>query len=309
MPLTLLLPARSRFDGQAVPDGLARLLGRADRPEPGKTGAREQLQRHLSLLPRGWPIAALTRALDAGDAEGYTWLRADPVHVRADLNAVRLMGWGHLQLTQAEADALLKPLKLLFGDTGFPISAPVAERWYLMLPREAKLPAFVDPEQVLGDEIHDHLPDGDAGRRWRQLLNEAQILLHNHPVNLERAARGLPEVNSLWFWGGGTLPSQVTCAAGTVFTREVTLAALARHAGLAAGAVPPRWTAAATDALVDLRNARSLEQLHADWIAPGVAAAGTPAHALMLDFADGHRFALSGAQRWRLWRRPLRSLS
>lgn len=250
-------------------------------------------------------MAALTRQLDCGDAEGSTWLRADPVNVRADLNAVRMLGWGNLGLGAPEAEALLKPLKLLFGDTGFPISAPVPERWYLMLPREARLPVFVDPEDVLGDEIHDRLPQGDPGRRWRQLLNEAQILLHNHPVNARRQEQGLPAVNSLWFWGGGVLPDRVVVDSGQVFTREVGLGALAARAGLTPQARPGRWHADLGDALVDLRDLRDLDALVADWIEPaaGAVRAGKLA-GIELDFADGHFATLLPGQHWRFWRKP-----
>ena len=71
------------------------------------------------------------------------WLRADPAYVRPDINGARLLAYGDaLALTQAERDALLRPLQPLFGDAGFPIDAPTPSRWYLRLPREAKLPAF-----------------------------------------------------------------------------------------------------------------------------------------------------------------------
>src|SRR3546814_5998711 len=52
------------------------------------------------------------------------------------------------------------------------------------------------------DLIHDLLPAGNDGRRWRAVLNEAQIVLHNHPVNAERVRSGRMPVNSLWFHGG-----------------------------------------------------------------------------------------------------------
>src|SRR2546430_884920 len=41
--------------------------------------------------------------------------------------------------------------------------------------------------------------------RFHALMNEAQMLLHEHPVNAEREARGLPALNSIWFWGGGVI--------------------------------------------------------------------------------------------------------
>src|SRR5690606_28233877 len=144
-------------------------------------GERAQLQRWFELLPRGWPVAAITRQRDAGDAVLHGWLRADPAYVRPDMTGARVLAIGELGLTQEEADALLQPLRPLFGDTGFPISAPVPSRWYLALPVESILPAFAPPEAVLGDDLFTHLPDGPEGRRWRALLNEAQVSLHNNP--------------------------------------------------------------------------------------------------------------------------------
>ena len=59
----LLLPDRARFAGEALPHGLARMLGRADTDEGA--GGVESL---FDILPRGWPVAAVTREVDCGDA-------------------------------------------------------------------------------------------------------------------------------------------------------------------------------------------------------------------------------------------------
>ena len=139
---TFLLPARVRFGGQSLSPAFAKALGRADRVD-ADAGERAQLTRHFDLLPRGWPVAALTRAFDANDAATGAWLRADPAFVRPDINGARLLACGDaLQLDQAEADAFLSALRPLFGDSGMPIDAPRPARWYLRLPREAKLPSM-----------------------------------------------------------------------------------------------------------------------------------------------------------------------
>src|SRR5205814_619298 len=36
-----------------------------------------------------------------------------------------------------------------------------------------------------------------------RILNEAQMVLHAHPVNEAREARGEPPINSVWLWGAG----------------------------------------------------------------------------------------------------------
>ena len=41
----------------------------------------------------------------------------------------------------------------------------------------------------------------------RRAAHRSQMLLHAHPVNEAREARGEPAVNSLWLWGAGRAPS------------------------------------------------------------------------------------------------------
>lgn len=296
--LTLLLPERRRFAGQPLAADIGKALARADRMVDGETGERAQLLRHFDLLPRGWPMAAITRERDAGDAALHQWLRADPAHVRPDMNGARVMAIGDLGLSQDEADALARPLRPFFGDTGFQLSTPTPSRWYLALPVEAKLPAFSPPETVLGDDLFSHLPDGPEGRRWRALLNEAQVILHNHPVNAARAAAGKMPVNSLCFWGGGRLPDQVRSGATGVVSSEIELLSLAQLAGLST----PRDGAQLFD-LRQLRDWSAVEQR----LRPGLAELGRDE--LHLDFADGVRWSLRAGQRWRVWRRPLASLA
>src|SRR5690606_2381672 len=132
-------------------------------------------------VPRRLPAAPLTRLLDAGkhDAGLSAWLRADPAYIHPDINGARLLAIGDaLGIEQADLDAFLPALRPLFGDAGFPLDAPRPGRWYLRLPREAKLPAFASPDDALGDDLFEH--DGFDGaaapeaRRWRVLASEAQ---------------------------------------------------------------------------------------------------------------------------------------
>jgi len=306
--LTLLLPPREAFGGQALPADLGRLLGKADAGN-GEPGGKKQLQRHFDVIPRHCPEAPITRRLDARDAELHAWLRADPAYVRADINGGRMLACGGLGLSMEDCAALIAPLKPLFGDEGFPISAPSPDRWYLMLPRESKLPAFAPPEDVLGDDLEPHLPAGDSGRRWRRLLNESQVILHNHPLNEQRIAQGKPPVNSLWFWGGGVLPDFVRIA-DRIFGDEILMRGLADIAKQPMQPAPSRFEPSLreADSLVDLRAGRDVAALARDWILPAAAALRRD-DALRLDFADGALFAIARKQRWRFWRRALSSLA
>ena len=303
--LTLLLPAASRFAGIALPPALAKALGRADRRQ-ADPGEPELLARHFDLRPRGWPAAAMTRLLDAGEGEarGATWLRADPAHIRPDINGARLLGIGaNLGMDQADVDALLPALRPLFGDAGFALDAPHPTRWYLRLPGGTPLPAFVSPDQALGDDVFDHAPRGDAARRWRALESEVQITLHNHPHNAVRLASGRVPVNALWFWGGGNLPDAVSASVPTVYSEDPAVLGAARL-GKLRGMPLTAIDQVAGDALIDLRGQRDPRTLLERWLAPASARGEAT-----FDFADGLSFALRPGQRWRIWRRPLPALS
>lgn len=324
--VTLLLPSRARLAEQRLPPALALRLARAERTFDATHGnGLGQLGRALDVLPRTWPVAAAARQRDVGDAMGAAWLRADPAYVRPDINGARLLAHGPaLALDAADVDAFLPALRPLFGDEGVPIDAPDPSRWYLRLPAGARWPAFVPPEMALGDDVFDHLPGASAdetgeGRRWRALLSEAQVVLHNHPRNAERLARGLAPVNSLWFWGAGVLPNSVRTAYTSIATDDDALEAMALLAGAATAALPTAWASAqhinmssnanTGPALFDLRHVRDLAALERDWLAPLHAdlIAGR-LQRVTLDFADGHAFVLASGQRWRFWRRALGSL-
>ena len=304
---TLLLPARDSFGGQRLTVDVAKALGRADRD----TVSVDQRSRAFDILPRGWPVAAVTRQRDAGDAAPSGWLRADPAYIRPDINGARLLAYGEaLALTHQEVDDLLRPLRPLFGDTGFPVDAPTPSRWYLRLPREARLPTFNGPDDALGADLFEHLPDGPDGRRWRALLSEAQVVLHNHPVNARRVEAGKPPVNSLWFWGASTLPDHVTTSYTAIFSDDDAFQAFAATAKAHTAPLPPRWVAGGENCLFDLRRSRDLTPLQSQWIEPLLRDLRDGAvDTVVLDFADGARFTLRTNQRWRFWRRPLRSIA
>ena len=302
--LTLLLPDTAKFAGIALPATLAKALGKSDRATRD-AGRQAQLARQFQLLPNRWAEAALTRVADTDEADARLsgWLRADPAYIRPDLNGARLLGIGDaLGIEQADVEALLPALRPLFGDAGFTLDAPTPSRWYLRLPREAKLPAFASPDDALGDDVFEHIVDGPEARRWRVLASEAQVTLHNHPRNAQRIAAGKVPINSLWFWGGGLLPDSIASGFPTVFSDDVLLHGIARIGKL--DAMPMKdATLDIDDALVDLRAVRDPRAVVESWLAPVAASVST--REAVFDFADGQVFTLRANQRWRFWRKPL----
>lgn len=314
---TFLLPAPARFGAQRWSETMLRALARADRRPAGEAGRRAQLLRHAALPPGRWPLAALSRRLDATDADapGTAWLRADPAWLRPDINGVRLLAHGEgLGLTADDVTALLPALRPVFGDAGFMLDAPHPARWYLQVPAGTPLPAFHDPSEALGTDLAD-LGDADTpgpeARRWRALANEAQIVLHQHPWNAGRQAAGRPPVNTLWFWGGGAAPGVASAAhrwPPRVFSDDPVCVALAA-AAVRPQALPDAWPGPGEgDALFDLSALRDLRALLQAWLHPALDALDAGAlTTLALDDETGGLRELRRWHRWRIWRRPAAS--
>lgn len=60
------------------------------------------------------------------------------------------------------------------------------------------------PHDILGSVISEYLPKEAS---LREMMEKSYEILNEHPLNLERAKKGLPKANSLWFWGAGTKPA------------------------------------------------------------------------------------------------------
>jgi 2,3-bisphosphoglycerate-independent phosphoglycerate mutase len=60
------------------------------------------------------------------------------------------------------------------------------------------------PHDILGSEIGTYLPN-DAYLKC--MMEKSYNILNNHPINIERAKKGLNKANSIWFWGAGTRPA------------------------------------------------------------------------------------------------------
>ena len=166
--------------------------------------------------------------------------------------------------------------------------------------------SFMRPEKALGADLLACLPEGAAGRTWRRLFSEAQIILHAHPVNAARIAAGKHPVNALWFWGPGALPAGVETGLQVVASVDDAVRGLAKLGG--AMRIEPLPDAlesvdAAGAALLDLdipgQPADVVQWLprFRHWLQT------RRFDALELAFADGARVRVRHAHRLRFWRR------
>lgn len=190
------------------------------------------LRRHFGL-PASDAVAASTAAIHGIPLPAW---HATPCHVRIGHYQLVLDDPTVLELTLAEARALGDTVAQLFAEAGLELRIPSPLDWFLLGRPDFRLQAR-SWSMALGRSIDGYLPQGPDASTWRRLFTEAQIAWHDHPVNLQRSARGQPPVNALWLDGlaHAALPSR-HCA---VFSHSPALLGLARRAGGQAADVEP----------------------------------------------------------------------
>lgn len=301
-PFACALFARMPFEASPRLPALEKWLARGRQtPTPLWWQYCQQLSATLSLRGEG-----------GGVAEGH-WLHADPVHLSLRRDHFILEQPADLQLRREEAQSLLASLNQHFGLDGLHFLAPHPLRWYLRV--EAKANLLTHPlARVVGRDTRPWLPQGDEAIQWQRWLNEAQMLLHEHPVNQAREAKGLAAVNSLWLHADapaaalppGDLPDQMwsdqVLGRGFASTWRVPL-----HA---APADAESWLDSAAPVgghalMLDVISAELLDQR---WCAPLLRALSRGRlDALVLYVIDGETVTgwhLRRQDLWKFWRRP-----
>ena len=185
---------------------------------------------------RDWPVAPYTLLADGGAPAGHYWMRADPVHIEAGRDSLGLTDSTAFDVSRNESEALVETLNRHFGPAMlfYPMRP---ERWYVRLEKAPDM-RTTPPAAARGVAIDENLPSGPDAMRFLALMNEAQMLLHEHPVNAGREARGDLPLNSIWFWGGGVIDAAKARPFSAVVGDDPLARGLALAAGIPARALP-----------------------------------------------------------------------
>ena len=336
MQLTLVVPEliwpepddRESFD--ALPcDSLNTLIARSRRTRRPPQSLEATLCDAFGLAENAAYAAFRVLGEVAGPAvAGACWLCADPVHLRLHQERLILADAGRLDITAAEAMAIVDELNRQFPDLGtFHVGTP--DRWYLQLAGNIELGRFdvLPLSAVAGRSIGRQLPESTELRWLRQLLNEVQMVLHQHPANDIRENAGRSTINSLWLWGAGVLPAGSAQDFTGVWSDNPLARGLGRAFDVPVQAVPDDAAALLAQASPDSQQLLVLDSLQAPvqyedgdayraqllalearWFAPlQRALAGGKIRRLRLAASTAYAMLVwesSRSEQWRLWRRP-----
>ncbi len=111
------------------------------------------------------------------------------------------------KITTEEADVLVKALANAFGSELYSFYTGVTYRHVFILHRADYAGTLTAPHDILEQPIGAYLPQGDLASELTRMTRESYEILSNHPLNLDRKARGLAPANCLWLWGSGKRPA------------------------------------------------------------------------------------------------------
>jgi len=277
----------------ATPDPVGLL---EDWPELAQRLAVADHQREDFLAPEDWLLAmhevpaeaepALAAAALRLAGSGHGWLRVEALSLVVSRD--RLLALPQQAEDAADAAALIDALLPQLPAAGVPHAAGTQRLLDLDTAPGAR---FAPAWRTAGRPLDDHLPQGPRGGVWRRWLTEAQMLLHEHPLNAGREARGLRPLNALWLAGG---------AAAAPIPRDCGVRLWGAHP---LGEMLPVHAAAGAGAQLWLH--RPGERPPAGLVR---GLAGAAFELRVLEPSGQQCFLRRPAHTLRLWRRPLRSL-
>lgn len=199
----------------ALVERLKTLVATVQELAPEHTGCTPfeavRLQQLGYTPPVGANLGTGLAALHAGvkNASETVWL-AELSAISVGREGATIAHPASFEITTDEADALFDSVSGLWADRAISALPLNNRQWRIWLDPSASTRSLT-PAATAEMRLTDWWPQEDSLREWRRLLNEIQMVWHEHPVNIARAERGEVPINSLWLFGGakGWSPTQV----------------------------------------------------------------------------------------------------
>jgi hypothetical protein len=175
---------------------LDHLVARGELVRGPAEGYEELLASSFGIDAKGSdvPTGALLANYQGHDATGQ-WACVAPVHMQVDRDRLLLFP---VEPASTNSSGIIRLLNSHFRDEGIRFHATAEGPWLVELD-SSLLACTSSIDLVAGRSLDPFMPSGEDAGQLRSLMNECQMLLHAD------APSGM--VNSLWFWGIGSLPS------------------------------------------------------------------------------------------------------
>lgn len=150
------------------------------------------------------PLEAVSMGVDLGPDD--VAFRVNLVTLLPQRTFLLMQDYSAGHITSAEGKELVLDLQKTFGNDEFQFFPGVGYR-HLMVWRNGKDKlSTTPPHDITGQNVLDYLPKGEGEHELANLMNSAQMLFSQHPVNKKRKENGQLPANSIWLWGHGKSP-------------------------------------------------------------------------------------------------------
>ena len=269
----------------------------------------EPLDALLALLDATAPAegrASLRFFGQTGDSPSVWMAGADPVYLEPRLDHLFLHAFAPGDVPASEFRPLFDHLQATLATEGEFAFARLGAYAYLRSDTAIETSAL-SPQAVDQRVPNDYMPGGVGASTFRQRLSEIEMALHDHPVNLERAARGRFPVNSTWLWGGGRLPHIEPQPLPPLFCDDPLLIGFWRKARASLAPYPVSIPEILAITEGGFATILPLEPETGPRLEPALAALRGALHGGRLDevrlhFANGLKLTLRRRHRYRYWR-------
>lgn len=110
------------------------------------------------------------------------------------------------EITSDESRELIQAIAGNLNSEDFSFYPGISYR-HCLIWRNGKLGInFTPPHDISGEKIGRFLPAGYNGYSFLALMKKSEVILKNHPVNLNRIKNGQNPATSIWLWGEGSKP-------------------------------------------------------------------------------------------------------
>jgi hypothetical protein len=191
-----------------------------------------------------WPLAALARRGEELALTKGTYFIVHPAHFA--LQRDHFVFDQTLLLEPGVNAQLVRALNTHFASEGLYFERSKDHAfWYLTSDQPLNVKTSL-PAQALGRDVRGFMPQGIDAMKCQAMINEVQMLLHDHPVNKMREVVGQVPVNSIWLSGRSAwddLKPVYLAKKRQIFANDLMTNGLAKNAKQTCYVLPRTWQA------------------------------------------------------------------
>jgi 2,3-bisphosphoglycerate-independent phosphoglycerate mutase len=150
------------------------------------------------------PLEAASMGVDLGPND--IAFRCNLVTLAGSGSETRMEDFTSGHISTEEAAEIIRDLDRELGGAGVEFFPGVSYR-HLMVWRDGKEKmATTPPHDITDQKTAGYLPKGEGADRLLELMQAAEPILADHPINKKRRAEGHRAATAIWLWGQGGAP-------------------------------------------------------------------------------------------------------